>query len=49
MTQLLILDQISQHLDQTSFGGLPVKTFGLQVEWLFVCPQGKTAKFLWQC
>lgn len=33
MTQLLILDQVSQHLDETSFGGLPVKTIGLQVEW----------------
>lgn len=33
MTKLLILDQIPIQLDQTSFGGLPVKTKGSDINW----------------
>ena len=33
MTKLLILDQVPTQLDQTSFGGLPVKTIGTHIDW----------------
>lgn len=33
MTKLLILDQIPTQLDQTSFGGLPVKAVNTTIDW----------------